>query len=117
MYKIANFTKVNETRTVSDVTRVPRNGNVIDKFLSWDAEAYGTANQWTYKDMLFSYNTLIAVIGEGNNLYVTSTKYSTTTSKLQGQMKRQAEMDAFNIHVIDQKELEEMVETRFQAIV
>ena len=32
-------------------------------------------------------------------------------------MKRQAEMDAFNIHVIDQKELEEMVETRFQAIV
>mgnify|MGYP006982355358 CR=1 FL=1 len=32
---------------------------------------------------------------------------------LQGQMKRQAEMEAFNIHVIDQKELEEMVETRF----
>lgn len=117
MYKIANFTKVNETRTVSDVTRVQRNGDVIDKFLSWDTDAYSTANQWTYKDMLFSYNTLIAVIGEGKDLYVTSTKYSTTTSKLQGQMKRQAEMDAFNIHVIDQKELEEMVETRFQPIV
>ena len=114
MYKIANFTKVNETRTVSDITRVPRNGDVIDKFLSWDTDAYSTANQWTFKDMLFSYNTLIAVIGEGNNLYVTSTKYSTTTSKLQGQMKRQAEGDNFNIHIIDQKELEEMVETRFQ---
>lgn len=52
MYKIANFTKVNETRTVSDVTRVQRNGDVIDKFLSWDTDAYSTANQWTYKDML-----------------------------------------------------------------
>lgn len=113
MYKIANFTKVNETRTVSDVTRVPRNGDVINRFLSWDTDAYSTANQWTYKGMLFSYNTLIAVIGEGKDLYVTSTKYSTTTSKLQGQMKRQAELDAFNIHTIDQKVLEEMVETRF----
>lgn len=113
MYKIANFTKVNETRTVSDITRVPRNGDVINRFLSWDTDAYSTANQWTYKDMLFSYNTLIAVIGEGKDLYVTSTKYSTTTSKLQGQMKRQAELDNFNIHTIDQKELEEMVETRF----
>lgn len=113
MYKIANFTKVNETRTVSDVTRVPRNEDVINRFLSWDTDAYSTANQWTYKDMLFSYNTLIAVIGEGKDLYVTSTKYSTTTSKLQGQMKRQAELDAFNIHTIDQKVLEEMVETRF----
>lgn len=113
MYKIANFTKVNETRTVSDVTRVPRNGDVINRFLSWDTDAYSTTNQWTYKDMLFSYNTLIAVIGEGKDLYVTSTKYSTTTSKLQGQMKRQAELDAFNIHTIDQKVLEEMVKDRF----
>lgn len=113
MYKIANFTKVNETRTVSDVTRVQRNGDVIDKFLCWDIDAYGTVNQWTYKDMLFSYATLIAVIGEGNNLYITSTKYSTTTSKLQGQMKRQAEKDNFNIHIIDQKDLEEMVKDRF----
>lgn len=113
MYKIVNLTKVNEHKTVSEVTRVPRNGSVIDKFLCWDADAYGTANQWTYKDMLFSYNTLIAVIGEGNNLYVTSTKYSTTTSKLQGQMKRQAEMDNFNIHIIEQKDLEEMVKDRF----
>lgn len=117
MYKTVNLTKVNETRTVEDVTRVPRNGDVVNRFLSWDTDAYSTANQWTYKDMLFSYNTLIAVIGEGKDLYVTSTKYSVTTSKLQGQMKRQAEMDSFNIHVIDQKELEEMVETRFQPIV
>lgn len=113
MYKTVNLTKVNEHKTVSDVTRVSRNGDVIDKFLCWDADAYGTANQWTYKDMLFSYNTLIAVIGEGSNLYITSTKYSTTTSKLQGQMKRQAERDNFNIHVIAQKELEEMVKDRF----
>ena len=113
MYKIVNLTKVNENKTVSDVTRVPRNGSVIDKFLSWDTDAYSTVNQWTYKDMLFSYNTLIAVIGEGNNLYVTSTRYSTTTSKLQGQMKRQAENDNFNIHVIEQKDLEEMVKDRF----
>lgn len=113
MYKTVNLTKVNETKSVDEVTRVPRNGDVIDKFLSWDTDAYSTANQWTYKDMLFSYNTLIAVIGEGKDLYVTSTKYSTTTSKLQGQMKRQAELDAFNIHTIDQKELEEMVKDRF----
>lgn len=113
MYKIVNLTKVNENKTVSEVTRVPRNGSVIDKFLSWDTNAYSTVNQWTYKDMLFSYNTLIAVIGEGNNLYVTSTRYSTTTSKLQGQMKRQAENDNFNIHVIEQKDLEEMVKDRF----
>lgn len=113
MYKIVNLTKVNESKTVSEVTRVPRNGSVIDKFLCWDADAYGTANQWTYKDMLFSYNTLIAVIGEGSNLYVTSTKYSTTTSKLQGQMTRQAERDSFNIHIIEQKDLEEMVKDRF----
>lgn len=114
MYKIVNLTKVNESKTVSEVTRVPRNGDVIDKFLCWDTDAYGTANQWTYKDMLFSYNTLIAVIGEGSNLYVTSTKYSTTTSKLQGQMTRQAEKDNFNIHIIEQKDLEEMVKDRFQ---
>ena len=113
MYKTVNLTKVNETKSVDEVTRVPRNGDVIDKFLSWDTDAYSTANQWTYKDMLFSYNTLIAVIGEGKDLYVTSTKYSTTTSKLQGQMKRQAELDAFNIHTIDQKVLEEMVKDRF----
>lgn len=113
MYKIVNLTKVNESKTVSEVTRVPRNGSVIDKFLCWDTDAYGTANQWTYKDMLFSYNTLIAVIGEGSNLYVTSTKYSTTTSKLQGQMTRQAERDSFNIHIIEQKDLEEMVKDRF----
>lgn len=113
MYKIVNLTKVNENKTVSEVTRVPRNSSVIDKFLSWDTNAYSTVNQWTYKDMLFSYNTLIAVIGEGNNLYVTSTRYSTTTSKLQGQMKRQAENDNFNIHVIEQKDLEEMVKDRF----
>lgn len=113
MYKIVNLTKVNESKTVSEVTRVPRNGSVIDKFLCWDSDAYGTANQWTYKDMLFSYNTLIAVIGEGSNLYVTSTKYSTTTSKLQGQMTRQAEKDNFNIHIIEQKDLEEMVKDRF----
>ena len=114
MYKTVNLTKIGENKTVSDVTRVSRNGDVIDKFLCWDTDAYSTANQWTYKDMLFSYNTLIAVIGEASNLYVTSTKYSTTTSKLQGQMQRQAERDNFNIHVITQKELEEMVKDRFQ---
>ena len=113
MYKTVNLTKVNETKTVSEVTRVPRNRDVIDIFLCWDSDAYGTANQWTYKDMLFSYNTLIAVIGGGSNIYVTSTKYSTTTSKFQGQMKRQAEKDNFNIHIIDQKDLEEMVKDRF----
>ena len=112
MYRIVEFTKVSRRETVSDITRVQRNGDVIDKFLTWDTDAYSTANQWTYKDMLFSYNTLIAVIGEGSNIYVTTTKYSVTTSKFQGQMIRQAERDGFTVNYISQQELEQMVDAR-----
>lgn len=109
MKKLAILTEVKEVMEV-EAFRAKTNGEVSDKFLSWNADPYSTVNQWTFKDMLFSYNTVIALIS-GHDLYVTSRKYSTTTSKFQNQMVRKAE--GFNVITIDQRDLEAMAYRRF----
>lgn len=110
MLKLAILTEVKETISV-EAFRARTNGEVSDKFLSWNPDPYSTVNQWTYQDMLFSYNTVIAILS-GHDLYVTSRKYSTTTSKFQNQMVRKAE--GFNVIVTDQRDLEAMAYRRYE---
>ncbi len=68
-----------------------KNSEVIALFVSGSVPAKGVkANSVSAKDgKLFSYNTIIAQI-VGNTIHINNTRYSVTTSKTQGYLRRDA---------------------------
>lgn len=64
-----------------------RNQEVISKFVNF-AEKAATANVRSFGDKLFNYGTCIAQRHEGK-IIVNETRYSVTTSKMQGYVRRE----------------------------
>lgn len=61
-----------------------------------DYYSYKGRTLWTRDNELINYSTRIAYI-EGNNLYINTKKYSSTTRKIQITLKRLASLTSYNI--------------------
>ena len=96
-----------------------KNKNVIANFLN--GQSAKTKNLKTDGITLVSYNTAIATyLPEKNGIVVNNTKYSSSTSRIQSELKSQLEMK--NLHILEINSLQfnsdrdELLETAYSKI-
>lgn len=77
--------------------------SAIEKWLDAKGGSFGKQGYpaWTQGDLVYSYNTVIGKI-KGDRVYVNDTKYSSTTSRLQGFLKMAAKQHGYEVEEKDE---------------
>ena len=82
------------------VNRITRNNDFIEYFVRGGRDQKNCNNLHIRGDKLFSYNTVIAQVGEDGYLYINMTKYSTSTSRIQNYLLKQAEYWYYSAYIV-----------------
>lgn len=86
-----------------NMNRITRNNDFIEYFVRGGREQKNCNNLHIRGDKLLNYNTVIAQVGEDGYLYINMTKYSTSTSRIQNYLLKEAEwyFRRYSITIVD----------------
>ena len=73
------------------MNRITKNNDFITYYLAGGREQKNCNNLHIKGDKLFNYDTVIAQKSEDGTLYINMTKYSTSTSRIQNALLREAQ--------------------------
>lgn len=95
------------------MNRITRNNDYIEYFVRGGRDQKNCNNLHIIDDKLFNYNTVIAQLGEDGYLYINMTKYSTSTSRIQNYLLKEAEYWYYNTYIV----LDEDIKRNTQSLI
>lgn len=95
------------------MNRITRNNDFIEYFVRGGRDQKRCNNLYIEDDKLFNYNTVIAQVGDDGYLYINMTKYSTSTSRIQNYLLKEAEYWYYSTYIV----LDEDIKINTQSLI